>query len=149
MNILKGRSALRVVVLIQLLLILLAPLPILYERSHGKLFLISCLCLALGLQNGAYHKLGPLGIHTTVITGNVTGMLSELEKLTSLNTRPTSPTPQLTVVRTMSLLWLWFALGAGAASFSVRAVGAKAVWASHWEPPGPTDNFPNGCAALF
>ena len=39
---------------------------------------LACLCLALGLQNGALGKIGPVAFHTTFITGVSTTLVTAL-----------------------------------------------------------------------
>ena len=44
----------------------------------GRILAVACLCLALGLQNGALGKVGSVSFHTTYITGVSTTLVSSL-----------------------------------------------------------------------
>ncbi len=76
--------------------------------------------LALGLQNGAFRRTGGISVHTTYLTGTITGLIAtETEKLALRGTSvpATSPDPKF------GLLWgIWavFVLGA--------AIGAAAAF---------------------
>ena len=69
--------------------------------------------LALGLQNGAFHRVGGMSVHTTYLTGMITSLIStEAEKYTS--GLPSAPVgardPKIGV---FCGIWIAFVLGAG------------------------------------
>jgi uncharacterized membrane protein YoaK (UPF0700 family) len=69
--------------------------------------------LALGLQNGAFHRVGGMSVHTTYLTGMITSLIStEAEKYTSgLPSMPVgAPDPKIGV---FCGIWIAFVLGAG------------------------------------
>jgi uncharacterized membrane protein YoaK (UPF0700 family) len=69
--------------------------------------------LALGLQNGAFHRVGGMSVHTTYLTGMITSLIStEAEKYTSgLPSAPVgAPDPKIGV---FCGIWIAFVLGAG------------------------------------
>jgi uncharacterized membrane protein YoaK (UPF0700 family) len=85
-------------------------------RSHVtarvEIFVV-CISLALGLQNGAYRRAGGISVHTTFLTGMITGLIAtQAEKFTSqVAPRPvTAPDPKL---RLLCGIWVAFVLGAG------------------------------------
>lgn len=77
-----GRSACRRLtgpIAVEILLIAssLACLDLVPPLLGHDLF-IACLCVALGLQNGALGKIGPVSFHTTFITGLSTTLVASL-----------------------------------------------------------------------
>ena len=69
--------------------------------------------LALGLQNGAFHRVGGISVHTTYLTGMITSLIStEAEKYTSgLPSTPVGASdPKIGV---FCGIWISFVLGAG------------------------------------
>ncbi len=47
-------------------------------RAGGDLVFITCLCLALGLQNGTLRTVEGVGVHTTYVTGMSTNLIASL-----------------------------------------------------------------------
>lgn len=69
--------------------------------------------LALGLQNGAFRRVGGISVHTTYLTGMITSLIStEAQKYTSgLPSTPVgAPDPKIGV---FCGIWMAFVLGAG------------------------------------
>ena len=62
--------SLAVAMVIEVLLFLSASLFLSNEAARG-LFIV-CMCLALGIQNGALHKTNGISVHSTYVTGMVT-----------------------------------------------------------------------------
>jgi uncharacterized membrane protein YoaK (UPF0700 family) len=68
--------------------------------------------LALGLQNGAFRRAGGVSVHTTYLTGMITGLIfTEAEKYTSGLAAPVgAPDPKIGL---LCRIWIAFVLGAG------------------------------------
>ena len=60
---------------LEILLFLSASLFLLAEGSQ-ELFIV-CMCLALGMQNGALNKTNGISVHSTYMTGMVTGLMQK------------------------------------------------------------------------
>lgn len=103
---------------------------------------VLCLSLALGLQNGTFRRAGGMSIHTTYLTGMITGqMIREAEKFFPWTTEPTPPPHP--VRRTLLYgVWSSFFLGATTGAtlvFHFKAAGTLgivvilvALGAAHW-----------------
>jgi|ERR1700730_4805945 uncharacterized membrane protein YoaK (UPF0700 family) len=46
------------------------------NRANGELFIV-CMCLALGIQNGALEKTNGISVHSTYMTGMVTALMQK------------------------------------------------------------------------
>src|ERR1700693_2648619 len=46
------------------------------NRANGELFIV-CMCLALGIQNGALEKTNGISVHSTYMTGMVTTLMQK------------------------------------------------------------------------
>jgi uncharacterized membrane protein YoaK (UPF0700 family) len=69
--------------------------------------------LALGLQNGAFGRVGGTSVHTTYLTGMITSLISSEAKKYTSGSPPTpagDPDPQIGL---LSRIWIAFVLGAG------------------------------------
>ncbi len=108
------------VMAIEVILIVAGYLALAVHAPAAVEILVICLSLALGLQNGAFRRTGGISVHTTYLTGTITGLIAtETEKLALRGTSvpATSPDPKF------GLLWgIWavFVLGA--------AIGAAAAF---------------------
>jgi len=74
---------------------------------------VICVSLALGLQNGAFRRVGGIRVHTTYLTGMITSQNStEARKYTSGEPPPLmrAPDPKM---RLLCGIWAAFVLGAG------------------------------------
>ena len=82
--------------------------------------------LALGLQNGAFRRVGGISVHTTYLTGMITSLIStETEKYGSEMGPPSVrvPDPKIGLLRG---IWIAFVLGAGTGAamvFHFKALG--------------------------
>jgi len=80
---------------------------------------VICLALALGLQNGAFHRAGHVTVHTTYITGMITSlMLKQAEQFVPQADGGSTGSRRQTV-RLLSGVWLSFFLGAAAGAAMV------------------------------
>src|SRR6266478_3108291 len=88
---------------------------------------VSCMSLALGLQNGAFSQAGGISVHTTYLTGMITSLLkTEAQRHSS----ETSAQDKLASHQKVSLLggiWLVFILGATVGAAMVFWLGAPGV----------------------
>jgi uncharacterized membrane protein YoaK (UPF0700 family) len=86
---------------------------------------IGCMSLALGLQNGAFRRVGGISVHTTYLTGMITDLVTT--EASTYNSRAgalQAPTPDPKV----SLLWsMWSAFVLGAATGAAMVLRLKAV----------------------
>jgi uncharacterized membrane protein YoaK (UPF0700 family) len=97
--------------------------------SHAAVRLESfvvCMSLALGLQNGAFRRTGGVSVHTTYLTGLITGLITTQADayLFHIPEHPTATNPKLSVLYG---IWAAFVLGAGAGAATVFEYGAFAV----------------------
>jgi len=74
---------------------------------------VVCMSLALGIQNGAFQSTGGISVHTTYLTGMITGLVTAEAKKTSSTTR--DPTQSL-------LYGIWAAFVAGGTVGAVLAL---------------------------
>jgi len=108
------------VMAIEVILIVAGYLALAVHAPAAVEILVICLSLTLGLQNGAFRRTGGISVHTTYLTGTITGLIAtETDKLALRGTSvpATSPDPKF------GLLWgIWavFVLGA--------AIGAAAAF---------------------
>ena len=69
------QSSLAITMFIEILLFVSASL---FLRAWGNQeWFIVCMCLALGMQNGALNKTNGISVHSTYMTGMVTGLLQK------------------------------------------------------------------------
>ena len=104
-------SQLSLVLAPELILIVSAPL-ILWARLGGAQAFVLCVSLALGLQNGAFRRVGGMGVHTTYLTGMITSLISsQAEKYSSQLVSPTASAhdPKIALI---AQIWIAFILGA-------------------------------------
>jgi uncharacterized membrane protein YoaK (UPF0700 family) len=60
----------------EVVLIVTAYLAFASHATAGKEMFVVCFSLALGLQNGAFRRTGGISVHTTHLTGMVTGLIA-------------------------------------------------------------------------
>ena len=91
----------------------------------GVELFVACMSLALGLQNGAFRRTGSISVHTTYLTGMITGLLAtNAEKYLSPATGALKSDPRFDL---LSGIWIAFVLGAGIVAALVFALKAFAV----------------------
>jgi uncharacterized membrane protein YoaK (UPF0700 family) len=81
--------------------------------AHGVELFVIFMSLALGLQNGAFRRVGGISVHTTFLTGMITSLIStETEKYASEVVPPSvrAPDPKISL---LCGIWIAFVLGAG------------------------------------
>ncbi len=98
---------------LEVILIVVASLALASNMTHGVEIFVIFVSLALGLQNGAFRRVGGISVHTTYLTGMITSLISTTtERHASEVTPPTlgSPDPK---VGLLCGIWIAFVLGAG------------------------------------
>ena len=98
---------------IEVILIVAASLALASDMAHGVELFVIFVSLALGLQNGAFRRVGGISVHTTYLTGMITSLISTTtERHASEVTPPTlgSPDPKIGL---LCGIWITFVLGAG------------------------------------
>jgi uncharacterized membrane protein YoaK (UPF0700 family) len=107
------RSSLAIAMLIEVLLFLGAALFL--SNSANKELFIVCMCLALGIQNGALHKTNGISVHSTYMTGMVTMLMQKsfdhLSSKQSPQKDPLRDSARLTI-QVLAPMWISFILGA-------------------------------------
>jgi uncharacterized membrane protein YoaK (UPF0700 family) len=106
-------SLLPTVMAIEVFLIAAASLALASNVGHGVAIFVIFVSLALGLQNGAFRRVGGISVHTTYLTGMITSLIStEAEKYTSEVVSPPVRTLDLKI-GLLCGIWMAFVLGAG------------------------------------
>jgi uncharacterized membrane protein YoaK (UPF0700 family) len=111
---------------IAVILILAASLAMASGGARRTEVFVILVSLALGLQNGAFRRVGGISVHTTYLTGMITNLVStEAERYAS----EVLPRPVIAADAKSGLLckiWIAFVLGAGTGAALVlhfRALG--------------------------
>jgi len=108
----------------ELILIISGSIALMSHATIGIEIFVLCLSLALGLQNGAFRRAGGISVHTTYLTGMITGlMVTEAENFFSTARTPAAHNLNLGLLYG---IWACFFLGAatGAALvFHFKEVG--------------------------
>ena len=98
---------------IEVILIVAASLVLASDVAHGVGIFVIFVSLALGLQNGAFRRVGGISVHTTYLTGMITSLIStEAEKYASGEAPPPMRVPD-PKMRLLCGIWAAFVLGAG------------------------------------
>lgn len=121
----KGTLALTLIV--EAALVGVAPLARSSHNSHTNLFMLVCLSLALGLQNGTFNQSEGVSVHATYITGDATSLIASLLKKPDAHSPRKSPNKHTTDT-VLGVTWSSFAVGALLAGVSVHHFGADALW---------------------
>lgn len=112
---------------IELLLFVIAYFALASHVAVGLESFVVSMCLALGLQNGAFQRTGGISVHTTYLTGLITGLIAtQANTYFSHIVQPTQTTagPKS---RVLYGIWLAFVVGAGVGAEMVFAYGAIAL----------------------
>jgi len=114
------QSSLAIAMLIELLLFLSAVLFL--SKSGNKELFIVCMCLALGIQNGALHKTNGISVHSTYMTGMVTMLVQKsFDHLSSKQSpqKDSSKDSARLTIQVLAPMWISFILGAFAGAVMV------------------------------
>ena len=101
------------------ILIVAASLALASDAAHRVAIFVIFVSLALGLQNGAFRRVGGISVHTTYLTGMITSLISsEAEKYPSGDAPPPirARDPKM---RLLCGIWAAFVLGAGTGAIMV------------------------------
>jgi uncharacterized membrane protein YoaK (UPF0700 family) len=105
--------SLAIAMFIEGLLIVSASL-FLINRANDELFIV-CMCLALGIQNGALDKTNGISVHSTYMTGMVTTLMQKsfdhLSSRRSLNEDSSGHSARLNI-QVLAPMWISFIFGA-------------------------------------
>ena len=121
-----SRFLLPVVMGVEVVLILTAYFALTSNLAAKFALFVSCMSLALGLQNGALSQAGGISVHTTYLTGMITSLLKTETQRHSFQTTAGNEPASDQKVRLLGGVWLAFVLGAtvGAAMvFWLRTLG--------------------------
>ena len=117
---------LRTVMGIEVILLVAASLALSSGLAHRVGIFVIFLSLALGLQNGAFRRVGGISVHTTYLTGMITSLIStEAEQYTSEEV-PHDERAHDPKIELLCGVWIAFVLGAGtgaAMSSHFKALG--------------------------
>jgi uncharacterized membrane protein YoaK (UPF0700 family) len=107
----------------EVILIVAASLALASHMAHRIETFAICVSLALGLQNGAFRRVGGISVHTTYLTGMITSLVStEAEQYASLGD-PWIRTHD-SKIGLLCGIWIAFVLGAGTGAAMVLHFGA-------------------------
>jgi uncharacterized membrane protein YoaK (UPF0700 family) len=115
-------SSLAIAIFIELLLVLSA-FTFLSSRANPELFIV-CMCLALGIQNGALHKTKGISVHSTYMTGMVTTLVQKSFDHFAPKVRPkedSSRDPARLAIQVLAAMWMSFTFGAVAGAVIVSS----------------------------
>jgi uncharacterized membrane protein YoaK (UPF0700 family) len=117
--------SLAIAMFIEVPLILSASLFVI-NRANDELFIV-CMCLALGIQNGALHKTNGISVHSTYMTGMVTTLMQKsFDHLSSggVLKEDSSRRSARLAIQVLAPMWISFIFGAFR--------GAVIVSSFHW-----------------
>jgi len=110
---LKASQLLPSIMGIEVILMVAASLSLASDVAHRVAMFVICMSLALGLQNGAFRRVGGISVHTTYLTGMMTSLITtEAERYASEVLPPPAPTSDPKVGLLLGI-WISFVLGAG------------------------------------
>lgn len=108
---LRKPSRLSLVLAPELILVVSAPL-IVSAHLGGTQAFVMCVSLALGLQNGAFRRVGGIGVHTTYLTGMITSLISSKAEKYSSHLVPPTASADNPKDALIAQIWIAFILGA-------------------------------------
>lgn len=124
---LGAHRTLALALVMEAVLVGVAPLTHFAPGSHNDFAMLVCLCLALGLQNGVFSKDHGVSVHATYVTGDATSLVSSLLKKGSGQSSGKSP-DRHTKNSVLGVIWPSFAVGALCAGLAVHWLGAHSLW---------------------
>jgi uncharacterized membrane protein YoaK (UPF0700 family) len=114
------------VMVMELILIVAGYLALASHAPAAVEILVVCLSLALGLQNGAFRHTGGISVHTTYLTGTITGLIATKTEQFAFRGASGPPTALDPKFGLLCGVWAVFVLGAvtgAAAVFHFRERG--------------------------
>ena len=121
--------SLAIAMLIEVLLFLSASF-LLSNRATQELFIV-CMCLALGIQNGALHKTNGISVHSTYMTGMVTTLMQKSFDRYSSKRSPkedSSKDSARLTIQVLAPMWISFIFGAVAGAVIVSSFHSIGLW---------------------
>ena len=104
---------------VEVFLIVASSLTLASNMAHGAEIFVILVSLALGLQNGAFRRVGGISVHTTYLTGMITSLIStEAEKYAPEMAPPLVTAPSLKMDLLLGI-GITFVLGAWAGAAMV------------------------------
>ena len=109
---------------IEVILLIGASLALSSGLPHGVGIFVIFLSLALGLQNGAFRRVGGISVHTTYLTGMITSLISTEAEQYSSEEVPHDVRAHDPKIELLSGIWIAFVVGAGTGAALVLHFGA-------------------------
>jgi uncharacterized membrane protein YoaK (UPF0700 family) len=123
----SSRFLLSVVLGVEIILISTAYFALTSHLTAKFGLFVSCMSLALGLQNGAFSQAGGISVHTTYLTGMITSLLkTATERHSSQTIAGNAPTSDQKI-KILGGIWLSFFLGATVGAAMVFGFGAPGL----------------------
>ncbi len=108
----------------EVILIVVASFALASAVAHGIEIFVIFVSLALGLQNGAFRRVGGISVHTTYLTGMITSLISaEADQYATEVVPPVVRTPD-PKTDLLCGIWIAFVVGAGTGAAMVLHFGA-------------------------
>jgi uncharacterized membrane protein YoaK (UPF0700 family) len=108
----------------EVILIVITSLALASGVAHGIEIFVIFVSLALGLQNGAFRRVGGISVHTTYLTGMITSLIfAEADQYATKVVPPIvrAPDPKIDL---LCGIWIAFVVGAGTGATMVLHFGA-------------------------
>jgi uncharacterized membrane protein YoaK (UPF0700 family) len=110
---------------VEVILVMAGSFALMFHAAAGTEIFVLCLSLALGLQNGIFRRAGGISVHTTFLTGMITGlMVTRAEKFLS---GMTAGAPSAHDVKSRLLCGIWASFFLGAATGAALVFRFKAA----------------------
>ncbi len=111
----------------EVILIVVASFALASGVAHGIEIFVIFVSLALGLQNGAFRRVGGISVHTTYLTGMITSLISaEADQYATEVVPPVVRTPN-PKIDLLCGIWITFVVGAGTGAVMVLHFGAIGI----------------------
>lgn len=98
---------------IEVILIVAGAFALSSSLAHGVGIFVIFLSLALGLQNGAFRRVGGISVHTTYLTGMITRLISTEAEPYASEEFPHDARAHDPKIELLCGIWIAFVLGAG------------------------------------
>jgi uncharacterized membrane protein YoaK (UPF0700 family) len=119
------RLSLAIAMLIEVLLFLSA---FLFVSNRANELFIVCMCLALGIQNGALNRTNGISVHSTYMTGMVTTLIHKsFDHLSSKESRKEDSAKQSDRLAIQVLLSMWITFIFGAVTGAVMVTSFHSI----------------------
>jgi len=122
-----SRFLLSVVLGVEIILISTAYFALTSHLTAKVGLFVSCMSLALGLQNGAFSRAGEISVHTTFLTGMITSLLKTEIERHSFQTTAGNEQASDEKGKLLGGIWLAFFLGATVGAAMVFWLGAPGL----------------------